>query len=148
MPVIKSDFTLAIDYNEKLQEIDGFIYQPKIKVSLVINGKLYPFKLEPYVDSGATRNLFPADILDTLGITLENQHEKEHVGIGGKVVKSYTHEVDMLVQDYQIKTEIDFSRDHKPPLLGMEKFFSFFEEVSFNMTEKRLELTYINPKHN
>lgn len=141
MPIIRSDFKPNVFLDPISKEFE-FIYLPKITIFIKINGILYPFKIDAYVDSGATRNLFPADILKSLNIKLENNRKKIHYGIGEKEVVSYTHDVEILVDKYRISTEIDFSKDHKPHLLGIDKFFNFFDQVTFNMADRKLELAY------
>lgn len=150
MPIVKFPFQPQVEYDPFIKKIVGIVYQPKVPIFLKINGVLYPFRLEPHVDSGATRNLFPSDPLDSLSIKLENGHKRLHLGIGGHEVISYTHEVEILIDNYSFVTEIDFSRKHKPPLLGIESFFSFFDYVHFNMLDKQLELKYtlLNDKDN
>lgn len=140
MPIIKVKFRPQIVTHPASGKFEGIIYQPKIPLFLSIHGKLYPYKIEPFVDSGATRNLFPAEILDSLKIKLKNKNKRIHYGIGGKEVVSYTHEVKILIENYHFYTEIDFSREHKPPLLGLESFFRYFEYVNFNMLDYQLEL--------
>jgi hypothetical protein len=95
-----------------------------------VQGALYPYKMEAFVDSGATRNLFPADILTDLHIPVGSGQKKIHPGIGGIDVMSYTHRAEILIGGFRVDTEIDFGLDHKPPLLGMEKFFDFFDAVT------------------
>lgn len=141
MPIIKAPFKPQVGYNPFTKAVE-IVLQPKIPIFMKINGMLYPFKIEPHVDSGATRNLFPADPLDSLGIKLENKRKRIHFGIGGHEVISYTHDVEILIDNYKFMTEIDFSRKHKPPLLGVESFFAFFDYVNFNMFERQLELKY------
>ncbi len=141
MAIVKYPFRPQIGQNPYTKEIE-LILQPKIPIFLKINSFLYPFKIEPHVDSGATRNLFPADPLAYLGIALENKRKRKHFGIGGHEVISYTHEVEILIDNYSFITEIDFSRDHKPPLLGVEGFFRFFDSVKFDMTNNQMEFTY------
>lgn len=84
MAVIKYPFQQMLEYNPITKKTVGIIYQPKIPIFLKINGMLYIFKIEPHVDSGATRNLFPPDPLDSLGIKLENKNKRVHLGIGNK----------------------------------------------------------------
>lgn len=148
MPVIKAEFQLFPEINPETKKLEEVIYIPKVDISITVQGKLYPFKISAYVDSGATRNLFPSRFLEKLSIPLDNGRKRKHVGIGGINVDSYIHEADIIIGNYTFTTEIDFSAEHKPPLLGMEKFFNYFEQVNFNMGMKQLELTYINPKHN
>lgn len=103
---------------------------------------MYPFSISAHLDSGATRNLFPSDLLESLNIELENNRKQIHYGIGGKELISYSHKVEILVGNFRLSTEIDFSNEHKPALLGVEGFFNFFDFIRFNSIEKRTELTY------
>lgn len=144
MPVITEEFKPFIFSDPITNKVD-FIYQPKITIFIKIQNNLYPYPLEAYVDSGATRNLFPSDPLEYFNIKLNNGKKKIHYGIGGAEVISYSHEVEILFNKIKINTEIDFSKKHKAPLLGVEKFFSHFQSVHFNMRLKQLELNY-NPK--
>jgi hypothetical protein len=141
MPIIREKFTplIGIDPITKRVEV---VYHAKVTIFIKLQGNLYPYKLLAYVDSGATRNLFPAEILEALNIKLENGRKKKHVGIGGIELTSYIHEAEILISGYNIKTEIDFCKDHKPLLLGMEMFFSFFDSVNFNMEINQVELSY------
>jgi hypothetical protein len=142
MPVFKYPFQPQLEYDPFTKKATGIILQPKIPIFLKINGTLHIFKIEPHVDSGATRNLFPADPLDSLGIPLENNRMRVHIGIGEHQLVSYTHEVEILIANYSFITEIDFSMDQRAPLLGVESFFRFFDHVTFNMEQSQLELSY------
>ncbi len=141
MSVIKRNFVPGVFQKPVSKEIE-LVFQPKVIIFIKINDILYPFKIDAYVDSGAVRNLFPADSLKYFDIKLNNGRRRIHFGIGDKEVVSYTHDVQILIDNYRINTEIDFSTDHKPHLLGTDKFFKFFDRVSFNMAERVLELTY------
>lgn len=132
MPVIKRDFVPGVFQDPVTNEIE-LVFQPKVTIFI---------KIDAYVDSGAVRNLFPADPLKYFNIKLDNGRKRIHYGIGEKEVVSYTHDVQILIDKFRINTEIDFSIQHKPHLLGTDRFFKFFDRVSFNMTEKSLELTY------
>jgi hypothetical protein len=70
-----------------------------------------------------------------------------HHGIGGIDVTAYTHGAEILIGGFRIKTAIDFGLDHKPPPLGMAKFFDFFDAVTFNMERSQLELRYSTKQH-
>lgn len=146
MSIIKVAFQPQIEVDPFSGDIKGIIYQPKIPIIISVYGKLYRYKIEPFVDSGATRNLFPAEILDSLKIKLENNKKRIHYGIGGKQVISYTHKVKIFLVKYHFSTEIDFSREHRAPLLGVESFFRHFEYVNFNMLDQQLELKPISRK--
>jgi hypothetical protein len=142
MSVFKYPFQPQLEYDPFTQKATGIILQPKIPIFIKVKGILHIFKIEPHVDSGATRNLFPADPLDSLGITLENNRKREHIGIGEHKLVSYTHEVEILLANYSFITEIDFSREQRAPLLGVESFFRFFDHITFNMEQSQLELSY------
>lgn len=141
MSIIKRDFVPGVFQDPVSKKIE-FTFQPKITIFLKINDILYPFRIDAYVDSGAVRNLFPADPLKYFNIKLDNGRERIHYGIGDKEVISFTHDVQILVGEFRINTEIDFSNKHKPHLLGTDKFFKFFDRVTFNMKNKSLELAY------
>src|SRR5918999_944038 len=141
MPVIVEPFKPGFFVDPLTKQVD-LIRQPKLSIFIKVNGELYPYKIEAFVDSGATRNLFPADILTDLHIPVASGEKKIHHGIGGIDVTSYTHGAEILIGGFRIKTDIDFGLDHKPPLLGMEKFFDFFDSVTFNMERSQLELRY------
>jgi hypothetical protein len=147
MPVITEAFFPQYYVNPVTGRFE-LTYQPRISIFLKIKGLLYPFKIQPFVDSGATRNLFPADPFEILHIPLDNGQKRIHYGIGDAEVLSYTHDVDILIGDLCIRTEIDFSAKHKAPLLGIEKFFEFFDHVNFNMERGQIELRYTTKKNN
>jgi hypothetical protein len=146
MPLITEPFK-PLWYVDKVTKQFELSYLPKITIFVKVSGQLYPFKIEAFVDSGAVRNLFPADILDPLNIQLESGKKKFHYGIGEIEVLSYIHKAEILVGGRTIQTEIDFSRDHKPPLLGIKQFFDFFDSVNFNMERSQLELHYSTKKN-
>jgi hypothetical protein len=148
MPLIKYPFQPQLEYDPLTKKATGIILQPKIPIFIKVNGILHIFKIEPHVDSGATRNLFPADPLDSLGIKLENSRKRVHIGIGEHQLVSYTHEVEIVIDKfYSFTTEIDFSRDQRAPLLGVESFFRFFDQVNFNMERSQLEISYSTKKN-
>ena len=147
MPIITEAFFPQYFVNPVTKQIE-LAYQPRITIFLKIQGLLYPFKIQPFVDSGATRNLFPMDPLEILHIPLDNGRKRIHFGIGGVEVTSYTHDVEILVGDLRIQTEIDFSAKQKAPLLGIEKFFEYFDNISFNMKRSQIELRYMIKRSN
>jgi hypothetical protein len=146
MPVITKRFQ-TLPYYDKVTNRVMWIHQPKVTILVKVAGQLYPYTIDAFVDSGATRNLFPADILTYLHIPVENGKKKIHHGIGGINVMSYTHTAAILIGGVTIPTEIDFSRDHKPALLGIDKFFEFFASINFNMERSQLELSYSTKKN-
>lgn len=94
------------------------------------------------IDSGADFNLFPADIADSLGITVRKGEKFEHMGIGNVGITAYSHKVKLFLDGYNFTTEAHFSYDHKIPLLGRIGFFKYFKTVTFNENDKKLQLKY------
>jgi hypothetical protein len=146
MPLITEPFKPHWHVDKVTKHIE-LSYLPKITIFVKVGGQLYPFKIGAFVDSGAIRNLFPADILDLLNIQLESGKKKFHYGIGGVELLSYIHKAEILVSGRTLQTEIDFNRDHKPPLLGIKQFFEFFDSVNFDMERSQLELRYSTNKN-
>jgi hypothetical protein len=146
MPVITERFQ-TLPYLDKVTNRVVWIHQPIVIILVKVAGQLYPYTIDAFVDFGATRNLFPADVLSYLHIPLDNGQKKIHYGIGSMNVVSYTYNVDILIGGQTIRTEIDFSSDHKPALLGIDSFFEFFDSVNFNMERSQLELRYSTQKN-
>lgn len=139
MPVIAYDY-LPKPYliNKKLTAV----YFPIVPIRLSAYHKMYPREIRCIVDSGANFNLLPADIGETLGLNIKKGRKREHIGIGNVGIIAYGHPVKLFVKGYSFKTEVDFSYDHKIPLLGRHGFFKFFKRVTFNEKELRLNLVY------
>jgi hypothetical protein len=91
MPVITEPFQTLPVYDKATNRY-AWIHQPKVTILVKVHGQLYPYTIEAFVDSSATRNLFPADVLTYLHIPVDNGQKKIHYGIGGITVVSYTHE--------------------------------------------------------
>jgi hypothetical protein len=75
MSVITEPFQLLPIYDDRTKTF-GWIHQPKVTIMVKARGQLYPYIIEAFVDSGATRNLFPADILTYLHIPVDNGMKK------------------------------------------------------------------------
>lgn len=102
------------------------------------------------VDSGASFNVFHADVADALGINLD--HIKDKVmfrGVGGKgkdfVGKTYIIKL-MVMQrgeSHEFDTPVVFSNDISKdgyPLLGMTGFFNNFLSICFDDRSKKIIL--------
>lgn len=118
------------------------IYLPIVTVRLSASHKMYPYTIRSLVDSGAEFNLFPADIGEKLGLKIRNGNKREHIGIGNVGILAYTHQVKIFLEGYSFKTKVDFSYDHKIPLLGRYGFFQYFKKVVFNEQALRLNLEH------
>jgi hypothetical protein len=75
MPVITEPFQTLPIY-DKGADTFAWIHQPKVTILVKVHGQLYPFTIEAFVDSGATRNLFPADVLSYFNIPVANGQKK------------------------------------------------------------------------
>ena len=119
------------------------VLRPKIPIRLSMNHKMFPQVLECLFDTGSDRNLFPADIAKRLGIKVEKGKLRKIGGIGdNKPIDAYTHEVKIFVDDYNFDTEIDFSFQHKIPILGRMGFMDKYESIEVNEKKKYIKLTH------
>jgi hypothetical protein len=75
MPVITERFQTLPIYDKGTNSF-AWIHQPKVTILVKALGLLYPYTVEAFVDSGATRNLFPADVLSYLHIPVDNGQKK------------------------------------------------------------------------
>lgn len=139
MPVISFDY-LPRPYVSKNKLIA--IYTPIIPIRLSANYRIYPYSINCLLDSGADFNLLPADIGEELGLKITKGKKVEHLGIGNIGIVAYRHPAKLFIKNYMLKTEIDFSYDHKIPLLGRHGFFAFFKRVTFNEENLRVDLEY------
>lgn len=117
-------------------------YWPRIQIK-VSNPTNQSFsRVIALIDSGASANLFTAEIADSIGIKqLETGEEHSFYGISGQLAKAYGHEVIMEVGGHNFKSKIYFSRDVRPEtvLLGMIGFFDHFV-VTFDRPKETIEL--------
>lgn len=139
MPIIKYDYIVSPHItNKKLIAI----YSPIISIQLSSNHKIYPFPIDCLIDSGADFNLLPARIGESLGLSIKKGDKVTHMGIGSIGITAYSHPVKIYLGNYSFKTTVDFSYNHKIPLLGRYGFFRYFKKVTFHEKELRLELNY------
>lgn len=137
MPVISFDyFIYPLIINKKLSAI----YYPVIRLQLSNNRRIYSKAIDCILDSGADFNLFPASIGEELGINLERGEKIIHTGIGNAQLEAYKHSVILYIKGYKFKTDVNFSYEHKVPILGRNGFFDNFKKVIFNEEKLRIEL--------
>lgn len=129
-------------YKDPLTEKVEFTYIPVVPIRLSYKHKLVKFMVDCLLDSGADRNIFPADYARVLGINIKKGKLVEHIGIGGASLLAYAHIVKLFVGIYSFQTVVDFSENQTIPLLGRESFFKFFKQVSFNQKTKQILLEY------
>lgn len=119
------------------QQIEKFRPTLPIRIS---KGDKSSFYFQALIDSGSDRNLFPAGIAEFVGINVSKGGKREIEGIGGHVIRSYTHSVLITIwNSISFETEIDFSYDHQFPLLGRHGFFDKFKKISFREKKRTIE---------
>ncbi len=139
MPIIEIDYLVKPQIvNKKIKPI----YFPSVPIRISIDHKMFPYKIDCLLDSGADYNLFPADIGISIGINIKKGEKVEHIGIGNVGIMAYRHPIKIFLDGYNFKTEAHFSFDHKIPLLGRDGFFKYFHEIVFNEKAKKLNLHY------
>jgi predicted aspartyl protease len=117
------------------------IFRPTVPIQISYNGSLsWPF--QGLVDSGSDRNLFPAQLGELIGIRVKEGEERPIEGIGGHIVKTYTHKITLKIHNYEFKTKADFSYRHEVPLLGRDGFFNFFKRIDFKEKKRTLDFKY------
>jgi hypothetical protein len=85
MPVITERFQ-TFPYYDKVTNRVAWIHQPKVTILVKVAGQLYPYTIDAFVDSAATRNLFPADILTYFHIPLDNGKKKFITALAGLIL--------------------------------------------------------------
>lgn len=118
------------------------IYSPIVSIRLSAHHKMYPYSIRCLLDSGADFNLLPADIGESLGLSIKRGNKIEHIGIGNVGIIAYSHPVKLFINAYSFKTEVHFSYDHRIPLLGRYGFFKYFKKIIFNEKSLKLDLEY------
>ena len=112
---------------------------PLLTVVIRHQGKRH--KLLALVDSGADACLFPRDVADILGINIRTGRCASLTGIGGHRVPFYFHDVEILFNQYQIRTQVGFAKEGigATGLLGQKGFFDQFI-VSFDNANNYFEV--------
>lgn len=139
MPIISYDYVpRPFMENGKL----GAIYIPIIPIKLSANHKMYPRSIKCLLDSGADFNLMPADVGEKMGLNIKRGRKRQHLGIGNVGIVAYAHPVKIFAGGHSFTTEMDFSYDHKIPLLGRSGFFAYFKKIVFNEKSLQVDLHY------
>lgn len=141
--IIQFDYSVfpIVDHDKNVVEIIHKPYIP-IKLSYDRTDKSTDASVMCLLDSGADKNLFPVELAKSLGISLKEGSIHTMIGIGGIMIQSYRHQVNISVQDYTFRSDVFFSPDQQTPLLGREGFFNAFKKVIFDQYELRVELVY------
>ena len=93
------------------------------------------------VDSGADDCIFSAEIGEVIGLDIKNGKLAKYIGIGGKGIDVYFHNIEIEVGGYRYDCYIGFSYDtaFKEGLLGQKGFFELFTVV-FDLSKEEIEL--------
>jgi len=119
------------------------ILRPKIPIRLSMKHKMFPQIIECLFDTGSDRNLFPAEVAKYLGIKVKKGKPQKIGGIGNsEPIDAYTHKVKIFVGNHAFDTEIDFSFEHKVPILGRIGFMDRYESIEVNEKKKYIKLTH------
>lgn len=116
------------------------ILRPKIPIRLAYNYRLSRILVDCLVDSGADKNLFPADWGRSVGIKIEKGIYNQVTGIGGINIDAYIHTVDLYIGTKRIRVDAHFSDKQNVPLLGREGFFDEFPYIKINEKRKYVEI--------
>ena len=123
----------------KTKEIIGKVERPKIPIYISV-GRKRSHLFHALINSGADKNLLPAEIGELVGINI-NSGKRDYVyGIGNSKITIYEHIVSLHIARLSFKVPIDFSYEHKLPLLGRQGFFDLFKKVSFNEHKRQVEI--------
>lgn len=102
------------------------------------NKKWYQFK--PYLDTGADISLLTRLDAELLGLDIYKGQEELIGGVGGGLVKTYTHSVQVQIGETKLRVPVAFAdSDETPRLLGRRNIFSKFY-IGFNESKHRCVL--------
>lgn len=141
MSVVKFDYTPEVFFNEKTRKVE-YIYRPLIPIRLAYKHSFGKFPVNCLLDSGADKNLFPAQWGEAVGIEIKSGEIITHYGIGSKDIKCFRHKATLFIGAYKFETEADFSFEQSFPLLGRDGFFRYFKRITFHEKEHLIELRY------
>lgn len=116
------------------------LLKPLITIVLRYQGKKQ--KVFALVDSGADACLFPKGMAEIFGIDVTRGNLANFTGIGGTRTPFYFHEVELLLGEYQIKTQVGFSTSQQigtSGILGQQGFFENFI-VIFDHKNRLIEI--------
>lgn len=141
MPIIRFEYTPEVFIHPKTEKV-AYQYRPFIEVRLCYKYHLNKYLVKCLLDSGADRNLFPAEWGKTVRINIEKGEKVKHYGIGDKDLIAFRHIIKLYIGSYSFNTSADFSYEQKFPLLGREDFFKYFKQIVFFEKEHLVRLKY------
>lgn len=144
MPGIKIDLT-PNPYKESPESKLKLAYIPIIEVFLVCNHKIGK-SVKCYIDTGSIVNIFPQEYATTfLGFSDKTLRargkEIEILGVGGIKAKGYGYLCTIHHPNFRFENVyVFFVGDQRYPLLGRVGFMDKFNKITFNESEKTVEL--------
>ncbi|MBI2666849.1 hypothetical protein HYX13_04510 [Candidatus Woesearchaeota archaeon] len=93
-------------------------FLPVIPLRIKYRGEWIAIKA--YIDTGASFCIFPAEMTELLGITLEEGEYKEVVLGDGDILKIYIHKITILIAGMEFEISAGFSKN-----VGTGFFFLF-----------------------
>jgi len=124
------------------------LYRPVIPIHVFSPDLKYKFRHYALLDTGADYNLFHAGLLDVLNVDyLENGKRQDMLGIEGKGMATYFHEVIIEIGPWQYKTYTaftDYGMVSSPDqmsygILGQVGFFEHFK-VAFDFKKRQIDI--------
>lgn len=142
--ILSYDYLKLLSRDLQTQQIFE-IFAPFIPIKISFKNKS-SFEFNAIVDSGASRNLFPAVFGQQAGINIQKGKQVKLLGIGDKEIIGYTHLINIHLNELVFETEADFSFEQRFPLLGRNGFFNLFQKVIFDETFHQLQLVLKSEK--
>lgn len=141
MSIIRFDYTPEVFINPKTQKMK-YVYRPLVDIRLCYKHNFGKNLVGCLLDSGADKNLFPANWGESVNIKIKKGELVHHYGIGDKDLIAYRHKVKLYVGSFSLETYADFSFEQSFSLLGREGFFKYFKQVIFNENSRFVKLEH------
>jgi len=139
----KTDLSISYEVRPKkdplTQEIIGEMFFPLVMISIKY-GHRYSRPFLALVDSGSDRNLLPADIGESIGISFKKSKFITIGGIGSAQVKAFPKQVKLKIDSNEYTVSADFCFEQRIALLGRDGFFNLFQSVTFNEKTHYLDI--------
>lgn len=131
MPVLSGQYIRFPVYDNDSRFIE-YAYRPHIQFRFKVNHN-FTRPIAALIDSGADRNLFPAEVGESIGIKIKKGRKLTTNGIGEQPITVYRHfDIELFFdQGKHFRADIDFSYEMSILLLGGKGFFDKFKKVTF-----------------
>lgn len=132
-------------YRDPLTGRENIYFSPKIDVVIFCN-HMSTRSIRCLIDTGATFNLFPAEVATAfLGFSektlVKKGREMKFYGIGGIEKTAYGHSCTIHTPEFRLENVfIYFMKDQPYPLLGRIGFMDRFSKIIIDEVGKNLQL--------